>query len=249
MKQSPPFTRRKNPLKQYLLRFKINSSRVYLEKFVERAGESLAPGGVVLDAGAGDSPYKRFFDHACYESADFCQVEGALYPDITYLTDLASIPVPDERFDMIICTQVLEHVPDPAAVLSEFHRILKGGGTLWLSAPLYYAEHQIPYDYFRYTQYGLKVLLEDNGFQIRELERLEGYYGTIAYQLETTARELPINPGKYGGGLIGLMAALIALFLKPFFWLLFLVFSRLDLRHKNVSDGHCKNYTVIAEKT
>jgi SAM-dependent methyltransferase len=241
---SPPAT----SVKSRLIRLKINSLRVYLERFMERAGRSLPAEGMVLDAGAGDSPYRRFFVHAQYESADFCQVDGAPYTQVTYVSDLASLPVADDRYDMIVCTQVLEHVPDPRKVLCEFQRILKKGGELWLSAPLYYTEHQIPYDFYRYTQYGLRKLLDENGFEVMELERLEGYYGTLAYQFESAAKGLPTHPQKYGGGLLGTAAALFALPMKPFLWLLYLAFSRLDLRYKNTADGHCKNYTVVARK-
>lgn len=248
MSETAPAKNSLKPIKKGLLQLKINSSRVYLEQFMERAGRSLQAGGLILDAGAGDSPYRKFFGHARYESADFCQVEGAPYTQVTYVADLACLPVPDQHYDMIICTQVLEHVPDPGKVLKEFQRILKPGGSLWLSAPLYYAEHQIPYDFYRYTQYGLSHMLAENGFQIQELERLEGYYGTLAYQFETAARSLPVQPQKYGGGLLGAAAALLAIPLKPFFWFLYLLYSRLDLRFKNLSDGYPKNYTVVAHK-
>ncbi|NIP26963.1 MAG: class I SAM-dependent methyltransferase, partial [Phycisphaerae bacterium] len=52
--------------------------------------------------------------------------------------DLSSIPIQDNQYDMVICTQVLEHVPEPKAVLAELHRVLKLRGELWLSAPLFF---------------------------------------------------------------------------------------------------------------
>jgi|SRR5579875_1105559 len=95
------------------MRQAINSSRVYLEQFLRRAAHSIAPGSLMLDAGAGEStPYRPLFSMHRYESAD---IAG----DVTYKGDLASLPVEDCRFDLIVCTQVLEHVANPADVLRE----------------------------------------------------------------------------------------------------------------------------------
>jgi SAM-dependent methyltransferase len=119
------------------MKIHINSSRVYLQKFAQKAAESVPDGGLVLDAGAGDAPYQPLFKHARYESADFCRVENAPYAQITYVTDLAELPVEDNRYDLILCSQVLEHLNEPSTVLRELYRVLKPGKELWLSAPLW----------------------------------------------------------------------------------------------------------------
>jgi SAM-dependent methyltransferase len=225
----------------------INSSRYYLDQFAREAGESIPNGALVLDAGAGNCPYKNLFSHTKYESADFCQVVKE-YGEITYVCDLNKIPVEDNRYDLIYCSQTLEHIPEPGEVLEEFFRILKPGGSLWLSAPLFYEEHEKPYDFYRYTQFGLRHLLETSGFQVTKIEWLEGYYGTIAYQLENAAKYLPLHPAQYGGGLIGFALIPFVLLLKAFFALLALFFSKLDVRTKYTLSGHCKNYTIVANK-
>jgi SAM-dependent methyltransferase len=227
---------------------RINSSRNYLGNFVAQAAQSLPQGDLVLDAGAGDCPYKSFFPNAQYESADFCQVEGAKYGPITYVCDLSTIPVEDNRYDLVLCTQVLEHVTEPELVLKEFFRILKPGKELWISAPLFYAEHQIPFDYYRYTRYGLSYLIEKAGFQIKKVEWLEGYYGTLSYQMETAARALPITYKGYGHGILGFLGLLSACLLKPIFLFFSILYGWLDLNSKNTQIGLCKNYCVIAEK-
>ena len=116
----------------------MNPSRVRLEAFVKQAAADVPAGGWALDAGAGDCRYKRFFAGANYESADFAAAAGMTYGELTYVCDLTSIPVPDEKYDVILCTQVLEHVPEPRAALVELRRILKTGGRLWLSTPLFF---------------------------------------------------------------------------------------------------------------
>jgi SAM-dependent methyltransferase len=227
---------------------RFNSSRKYLFEFARQAASSVLPGAAVLDAGAGKSPYKHLFTGAHYESADFCQVDQKAYGDITYVCDLTHIPVPDEKYDLVLLTQVLEHIPEPMLVLQEIHRVLKPGGTLWLSAPLFFEEHDIPFDFYRYTQYGLKHLLETTGFNIETLTWLEGYYGTLSHQLINAYRALPLKPQDYGGGVWGIFASLAAVLLKPAFAVFSLFYGMLDVRHKYTAKGQCKNYAVVARK-
>jgi SAM-dependent methyltransferase len=189
------------------------------------------PEALVLDAGAGDAPYRDLFDHARYESADFLASHEHYRHRPTYVCDLTAIPVEDARFDAAICSQVLEHVPDPAAVLAELQRVLKPGASLWLSAPLFYQEHQRPYDFFRYTRFGFRHLAEQAGFEVEEIERLEGYDATLSYQLAMAARELR-RPA----------------FLRALFAVLARWFARRDLRAPDRKRGMCKNYRVVLVK-
>lgn len=225
----------------------INSSRVHLETFVRRAAASVPHGSRVLDAGAGRCPYAPLFADMAYESADFGQVKKH-YGHLNYACDLTAIPVEDERFDLVLLTQVLEHLPDPLAVLRELHRVLKPAHRIWLSQPLYYQEHEQPYDFYRYTQFGLRHLLDRAGFRIEELSWLEGYLGTLAYQFDLAGHSLPLNPAHYGGGGVGVAAGALALLLRPPLRALSSLFARLDVRHRYTGAGHCKNYCVVARK-
>lgn len=228
-------------------RLQVDSSRRHLRAFAAEAAASLPEGSRMLDAGSGSGIYRGLFDAAQYESADFAQVEKG-YGHITYVCDLADVPVEDARYDLVLLTQVLEHLPEPAAVLREMHRVLKPGSQLWLSAPLFYFEHEAPYDFYRYTQYGLRYLLESAGFEIERLEWLEGYLGTLSFQFVIAAGSLPRRPRDYGGGLVGLAAALAAVVLRPALWMLSLALARLDVRHKSTGLGMCKNYVVVARR-
>lgn len=228
----------------------LNSSRVYLDAFAARAAASVPEGSHVLDAGAGSGPYRKHFtahDHH-YESADFGEVDKA-YGDLTYRCRLDDIPVEDARYDLVLLSQVLEHLPDPGAVLRELRRVLKPGGALWLSAPLYYEEHEQPYDFYRYTQFGFRHLLESNGFAVEELDWLEGYAGTVSYQLRRAARNLPHRPRDYGGGGLGLATATLVAAAKPAMYGLALLLASADVRAKWTRSGHCKNYCVVARRT
>jgi SAM-dependent methyltransferase len=167
------------------------------------------------------------FDHVSYESADFQKFAG-----ITYECDLASIPVEDGHFDLVLCTQTLEHLPDPLSVLREFHRVIKPGGEAWLSAPLFYEEHGAPFDFYRYTSYGFRHLAAEAGFDVREVAWLEGYYGTLSYQLKMAAQQL----------------SRVFLPLRVMFLLLARMFASLDLSRKVTDRGMCKNYRCVLVK-
>jgi SAM-dependent methyltransferase len=75
---------------------------------------------------------------------------------------------------------VLEHVPDPAAALAELRRMLRPGGTLWLTVPFVGELHEEPFDFYRYTPYGLRALAERAGLSDVEVEPLTGYFTTLA---------------------------------------------------------------------
>lgn len=227
--------------------FKVNSSRIYLDQFAKAAANSVVANARVLDAGSGLSPYRQYFSHVKYKTADFAQVDKA-YAKIDYVCDLKNIPVESEYFDLILMTQVLEHLPEPYLVLKELNRITKPGGSIWISAPLYFPEHEIPYDFYRYTQFGLSYLIEKAGFEIDRIDWLEGYYGTLSRQFLIAARSLPTHPRQYGGGFWGWLLALSAYITKPAYAILSSIYTRMDLRYKYTETGHCKNYTVIAFK-
>ncbi|MEL6109533.1 MAG: class I SAM-dependent methyltransferase [Planctomycetota bacterium] len=223
----------------------VNSSRVYLEQFCKRAGEATADGAMLLDAGCGEAPYRKFFGHTKYESADFCQVDKPYFNQLTYVCSLDEIPVEDERFDTVVMTQVLEHIPKPRDVLAEISRVMKPGGQLWISAPLAYPEHEVPYDFFRYTQFAWKMLCEEADLEIEELEWLEGYAGTLAFQFDYAARHMPWRPESR---VVSWFAAPVLYLTRIWLTILAAYFSRMDLKTKITSKGHCKNYALVLRK-
>jgi SAM-dependent methyltransferase len=130
--------------------------------FVAEAARALPAGARVADVGAGRAPYRELFGHVDYVTIDWA---NSLHADaFDVVAPAHDIPEPDASFDAVLCTQVLEHVPDPAAVLAELHRLLRPGGTLYLSVPFAWEQHELPYDFFRYTQPVLERLLASAGF-------------------------------------------------------------------------------------
>ena len=227
--------------------FAGNSSRVHLQAFIARAAASVGPDALVLDAGAGPCWHAAHFAHARYEAADMRHFEGALRP-IDHVGDLRALAVEDDRFALILLTQVLEHLPEPGDVLRELHRVLEPGGTLWLSTPLFYQEHEQPHDFFRYTQFGLRHVLTAAGFVVEELEWLEGYFGTLAYELRMAAGALPVTAAQFGGGARGVLWAQGARLARPCCRALARGLTGMDLRYRFTDRGMPKNYRVVARK-
>ena len=164
----------------------MNPSQAHLHKLLSAFGKRAEAGGVVLDAGAGSKPYRHHFSHLIYESAD---LPGS--GDQTYECDLHSIPVSSERYDLVTCNQVLEHVKKPFKVMKELKRVCKPGGYIFYSIPFYYVEHMIPYDYYRYTSYGSRFLAERVGFEIVEFGWLDSFVSTVSFQLAQIKKNLP----------------------------------------------------------
>lgn len=224
-----------------------NSSRVHLQRQNEAFAQLVSRESYVLDAGAGRAPYRNLFSHAKYETADFEQL-GTEYSPSTYVCDLSSVPVENERFDYIVFNQVMEHLPEPSVVLDELWRILKPGGRMICTCPLFYPEHQQPYDFYRYTRYAHEHLFAKAHFQIDSLEWLEGYFGTVAYQLELMYRCLPVNPRNYPMGILSWFLVPVVGIVKYGAFVLSGIFYRMDIRFKFTRFGMPKNYVVIARK-
>ncbi len=153
------------------------------DRWVAVQAAQVAPGSRVLDVGAGSCPYRDLFAHCEYKTHDFArlqpeQLQGKKgYGAIDYTSDILSIPVPDASFDVILCTEVLEHVPEPIRAVQEFARILKPGGKLLLTAPLGSGLHQEPYHFYGgYTPHWYRKFLKEAGFESITIEPNGGFF-------------------------------------------------------------------------
>jgi len=132
--------------------------------------------GKILDIGAGEySRYKDFFDFDEYIKMDVSEGDN-----VDVIGNVESIPFEDSTFDAVICTQVFEHLKHPQISAKEVFRVLKSGGYLLVTIPQMNELHEEPNDFFRYTNYGLKVVFEDVGFCSIEYLQRGGFFSVIA---------------------------------------------------------------------
>jgi SAM-dependent methyltransferase len=127
---------------------------------------SLAPGmgGRLLDVGCGSKPYRRLFNVSEYLGLE---MEGR-GKDADLYYDGKTFPLKDGEADSVFASQVLEHVFNPDEFMSEINRVLKEGGTLLLTVPFLWDEHEEPFDYARYSSFGLFHLLQRHGLEVIE---------------------------------------------------------------------------------
>lgn len=162
----------------------ITETRLY--KYISEAINTLQikSGDRWLDVGCGSRPYEPLFPCGTYIGVDVAvsgRSAGMKMPD--YFYDGEMLPFEDKSFDGVLCTQVLEHVRNPGALLSEICRVLKQGGVLVLSAPFLWEEHEEPYDFFRFTSFGFRELLMRSGFEVISMKKTSGLLEAVAQVL------------------------------------------------------------------
>jgi ubiquinone/menaquinone biosynthesis C-methylase UbiE len=186
------------------------------DEWIAEQAATVPQGSRVLDVGAGSAPYRPLFADCDYKTQDFAQLKhGQLrhgrYAPIDFVSDADAIPVPDGSFEVILCTEVLEHVPEPIRVVREFGRILAPGGRLILTAPLGSGIHQEPYHFYGgYTPYWYRRFLTDAGFQSIEIV---ANAGSLRHVAQETIRFVQMTRP------FGLRTPLYVQFLWAPFWL------------------------------
>lgn len=235
-------------IRKFILKDFGRNNQILRDKWIEYCLKSLPKGLRILDVGAGEMPYKKFCDHLDYYSQDFCAYNGigdkkGLHSTtfdtsmINIISDITNIPIDDAYFDVIMCTEVLEHIPNPINAFIEFTRILKPGGYLILTAPFCSLTHYSPYHYYTgFNKYFYELLLR-NDFRIIEVRSYGNYFEYLAqeiYRVHTIAK-------KYSNIKINIIDKLVQL--------LTIFFLKRYNRSNNTSDELlCYGYFVFAQK-
>ncbi|MBI5236751.1 MAG: class I SAM-dependent methyltransferase [Deltaproteobacteria bacterium] len=145
--------------------------RWHVTQFLRRIAQTLQPDILVLDMGAGECAYKKFFSHCRYKAVDLAVGDNEWnYNNLNVIAELHNLPFAASSADAILCTQALEHLEWPRESVKEFYRILKPSGRLYMTVPMSHCEHQAPYDFFRYTSFGIKSILVHAGFDERNIK-------------------------------------------------------------------------------
>lgn len=218
------------------------------DKWLKQKLSEIEHGKSILDAGAGELRWKEYCTHLQYTSQDFAQYDGKnnniglqsenwTYPHIDIVSDITEIPVENESFDAVLCTEVLEHVPDPNKALRELIRVTKIGGVLLLTAPFCSLTHMAPYHFCTgFNLYWYKDNLEKYGCEIEEYTRNGNFYSWIHQEIT----RMPFVTKKYGGRagiFLKLRCAMFAHFLKKFM-----------LTEDRSGELLCFQYMIVAKK-
>ena len=201
----------------------LDPENARIEQSLMEQSSRLSEGSLLLDAGAGECPYKYIFEDFNYQSTD---MPGGFYDQPhDFECELHNIPKDDNTYDAVILTQVLEHVPDPEATLSEICRVIKPNGKLLLSVPLNGPLHGEPWHYFQFTHYGLDQLAQKTGFKIDEIEKVGGAFWLIGKRLPVVFKKLikqydPFRAKKRGQNI--LFCIFMTLMLLPTWFILYL---------------------------
>lgn len=165
------------------------------ERWVGAEARSLPAGWRLLDAGAGECQFRHFCDHLRYVSQDFGQYDGSGDSSglqtgkwdtskIDIICDIVQIPEPDQSFDAILCTEVLEHLPEPQLALKEFARLLKPGGRLIMTAPFISLTHFAPYHFATgFNRYFYLHHLKKFGFDNIQITENGNFFEFVAQEL------------------------------------------------------------------
>lgn len=195
--------------------------------------------GDLLDVGCGNKPYVQLFDKLIdkYIGCDIVQSSENVVDNICPANDLCFA---NDSFDTVFSTQVMEHVADHQGMVAEAFRVLKKGGYAIFTVPFSWELHEEPYDFFRFTKYGLKDLFEKKGFEVVSIKSNGGKWAAI-FQLWLNVL---LSTRKY----VTIRSRIIKLiFIRLKFIILYNKFSIwLDKRYYD--DVLTLNYILIAKK-
>jgi|TARA_B110000037_G_C17098916_1_gene497160 SAM-dependent methyltransferase len=152
-------------------------ARKGLSKNINKFSKKLS--GSLLDIGCGSKPYESFFNVDSYIGLDIDRDVARDKKKADFFYDGGKFPFKDGSFDCVFCSEVIEHVFNPDEFLSEINRVLKKDGEFLITAPFIWDEHEQPYDYARYSSFGLKSLLEKNYFTILEHKKIGTNFSTF----------------------------------------------------------------------
>jgi len=195
--------------------------------------------GTLYDFGCGEKPYEEYFKKYCadYIGVDWASSQHQTKADI--IADLnKELPIKSEIADTIISLSVLEHLSEPNTMLNEAYRILKKDGTLIISVPFMWHVHEAPHDYYRFTEFGLRHILEKSNFKNIQIYACTKFWTTwfikLNYQLVSKIKGNKIKK------------IILGMIIKPMTYLHQIIAKILDKLW--YSEEETQSYWVIAKK-
>lgn len=220
---------------------KLHNWYVYLrgDEFLESAKDIYK--GTLYDLGCGEATFKDYFLQYCerYVGVDWAECRHDSKADI--IADLNK-PIPDidnNSADTAVSLSVIEHLSEPQTMVNEAFRILKPGGHFIIQVPWQWQIHEAPYDYFRYTPYGLKHMLGKAGFEDIDVQPQSGFFTMIFTKINYFLRRFVRGPKP--------VQWLVLLIMVPIWTILQLLAPLLDVLDRNKA-SEAAGYFVTCRK-
>lgn len=196
--------------------------------------KSLPYKGRVIDLGCGTAPYK---EDILKTATEYIGVDWTgSFHEASHVNIFANLttflPFKSNTADTVVTFQVMEHLPEPEIFLSECYRVLKGDGQLFITVPFMWHVHEAPFDYFRYTKFGLQYLLDKNNFKNIVIRENGGFWQMWILKFNYHTYRFAKGPLKY--------------FWIPIWWIGQKIAPLLDKYDKN--PGETVSYVVSATK-
>jgi len=136
--------------------------------------------GTLLDFGCGRKPYKNLFAVQRYIGVDIEQSgHSHKLSEVDVYYDGKNIPFADGHFDSVFCSEVFEHVFELDLIIKEINRVMKNDGKILITVPFAWNDHEVPYDFGRYSSFGLTYLLEKHGFKVIKISKTTSFTESI----------------------------------------------------------------------
>lgn len=217
--------------------FSATNNKVARDQWVKSKLEQLPAGINFLDAGCGPQPYRKHCSHMSYFSQDFAGYDGKgdqkgsqnkewAYGELDFECDITNIPAENEFFGAVLCTEVLEHVPNPVLAVKELSRITKPGGKIIITAPVCSIPHQTPYYFYNgFSEYWYKECAKVNNLEIVSIEKNGNPFSYIQQEICRLDKSISNTS-------LSIMVKLLAHgIISPFLHLLSKNFNELDYLH------------------
>lgn len=197
--------------------------------------------GNVLDVGCGNKPYKNIFPDSIKEYIG-CDIEQSSLKVVDKICPATALDFDKDSFDTVFCTQVLEHVYDHKKAIFEIGRVLKPGGFFIGSVPMAWPHHEEPFDFFRFTKYGLEGLIKEAGMEVEYIKANGGKWALLGQLIILNFTDKSLKP-RFSTKIKKLFFRLSLSKL----WIN-LIFGRMDKLSSQPAFHHTLNFVFVAKK-